>query len=116
MNYKKSFSLLEVIIVIFISSVVLVYTFIFTKELYFSSKTNQELSILKIDLNSTKIILEKNKDSLKDKISYKDGVLYFENGILLKDVNSFTLNENSQFYTIKLKIQNKISKTWIIKK
>lgn len=116
MNSKKAFSLFEVIIVIFISSIVLIYTFIFTKELYLSNKTNQDLSILKIDLNSTKIILQKNKEKIKDELLFKDSTLYFKDGILLKNVTDFKLKETVSSFKIEIKVNNTIFQTWIINK
>ena len=55
---EKAYTLFELILVIFISSVILIYTFSFQKELYETQITNEKLAILKIDLNSTKIIIE----------------------------------------------------------
>lgn len=116
MNYKKAFSLFEIILVIFISSIVLIYSFSYTKELFETQKTNQELAILKIDLNSTKIILERNVENLPKKLSYENETLFLENAILLKDVNNFSIKENSSTYTINIKVKNSINKTWEIKK
>ena len=51
---KNSFSLLEVILTLIISSIVIIYSTFFTKELFFENKINQQLEIQKIDELSTK--------------------------------------------------------------
>ncbi len=56
---NKAFSLLELIFVVFISSIVLIYTFKFSKEIYGTSIENEKIAILKIDMNSTKIFIQK---------------------------------------------------------
>ncbi len=60
---KNSFSLLEVILTLIISSIVIIYSTLFTKELFFENSVNQELEIQKIDILSTKIFFEKTPKS-----------------------------------------------------
>ena len=50
---KNSFSLLEIILTLIISSIVIIYSTLFTKELFFENRINQQMEIQKIDLLST---------------------------------------------------------------
>ncbi len=112
MNSKKAFSLFELILVLFIGSVILIYTFIFTKELYQTQKTYEKLTSLKIDLNSTKIIIEKNSLKGISFLEYKNKTLFFKNHILLKNVTQFNINTTTKTITIDITLENLISQTW----
>lgn len=112
---KKAFSLFELILVIFISSIVLIYTFTFQKELFETQIINEEIAISKIDLNSSKIIIQKNLENIEDKLSYKDSTLYFKNSILLKNVSSFSISRNLGMIIISISLKDKISQTWKFK-
>ena len=114
-NYKKAFSLLELIIVLFISSIIITYTFIFTKELYQTQSDNQQIAILKIDLNSTKIIIEKNLSTISSSLKYKDSTLFLKNSILLKNVTAFTKKKSTNDLEINITVEDKISQTWKFK-
>ena len=82
---KNSFSLLEIILTLIISSIVIIYSTLFTKELFFENRINQQLEIQKIDLLSTKIFFEKHLKEI-EKFNYSNQNLYFENFLLLEDV------------------------------
>ncbi len=110
---KRAFSIFELIVVIFISSIVLIYTFKFLKETYEIQIQNEKIAILKIDLNSTKIILKKNLPTSINKLKYKNQTLYYENNILLKNVTAFSINKSSKQIKISITLQNLISQTWI---
>ena len=114
-NIKKAYTLFELILVIFISSIVLIYTFSFQKELYETQIANEEIAILKIDLNSTKIIIEKNLVNIESKLAYNDSTLYFEDHILLKDVSSYEMSKSSNILTINITLKEKISQEWKFK-
>lgn len=115
MNSKNAFSLFELLVVIFISSIVLVYTFMFSKELYESQIQNEKLAMLKIDLNSTKIIIEKNLPEIVNKLNYSNETLYYDGNIFLKDVSSFKISHNSNILTIDITLDNKINQIWKFK-
>ena len=114
-NLKNAFSLFELIVVVFISSILLIYTFTFTKELYETQITNENIAILKIDLNSTKIIIEKNLPNSKNSLNYDGQTLFYDGNILLKNVTSFFMQTNSNILTIDITLENKISQTWKFK-
>lgn len=108
---KKAFSLLELIFVVFISSIVLIYTFKFSKEFYETSIENEKIAILKIDINSTKIFIEKNLSMYK-KLKYKENRLFFDNHILLENVTFFEIKKVQNILEIKITISNTISQVW----
>ena len=114
-NIKKAYTLFELILVIFISSIVLIYTFTFQKELYETQIKNEQIAILKIDLNSTKIIIEKNLPNIENKLTYNDSTLYYENHILLKNVTSYEISKSSNILTIDITLKEKISQEWKFK-
>jgi len=113
-NNKNAFSLFELILVLFISSIVLIYSFSFTKELYETQITNEKIAILKIDLNSTKIILQRNLP-LTNKLKYEGTTLYLNNNILLKNVSSFDTKTSSGFIKIDITLEDTIKQTWQFK-
>jgi len=115
MNYKKCFSLLELIIVLFISSIVIIYTFTFTKELYQTQSDNQKIAILKIDLNSTKIILERNLPYISSSLKYNDSTLFINDVILLKNVTAFSTKKSSNIFEVNITLEDKISQIWKFK-
>lgn len=110
---KNSFSLLEIILTLIISSIVIIYSTLYTKELILENKQTQQLEIDKIDFLATKIFIEKNKNNI-EKLSYSNNNLYFENSLLLKDVKEFNLNKTSTNITIYINLKNKIIQTWKI--
>lgn len=115
MRLTKSFSLFELILVIAISSFLLIFIFKFSNELYFAENENKKIAILKIDLNSTKIIIEKNLPQIINKLRYENNTLYINNNILLKKVNNFNLRKTIDKVIINITLEDKISQTWEFK-
>lgn len=113
---KKAYSLFELIIVLFISSLIIVFSFKFSNELYLSEEENYKTEIYKLDLNSTKIFFEKNIDEIPLNISYRNKTLYFHNNILLQNVSSFSIKSSSDYLNVDIEIDNKITQSWVIKK
>jgi len=111
---RKSFSLFELILVVFISSLVIISSLSFAKNIQELQIDNQELAILKIDLNATKIFLEKHKSNLSSNLKFKNNTLYFENSTLLTNVKLFSLNKETDLITIKINLKDKISQVWKI--
>ena len=111
-NNKKAYTLFELIIVLFISSIILIYTFSFQKELYETQIVNEKIAILKIDLNATKIIIERNLPDIQNKLIYDGDTLLYENDILLKNVTSFDISKSSNILTINITLEEKISQNW----
>jgi len=114
-NKKLAFTLFELIIVVLISSIVLIYTFSFTKELYETQITNEKIAILKIDLNSSKIIIEKNLPNSITKLDYDGNTLFYDSNILLKNVSSFKIYTSTKIFKIDITLENTISQTWKFK-
>ena len=108
---KNSFSLLEVILTLIISSIVIIYSTLFTKELFFENRVNQQLEIQKIDLLSTKIFFEKHQKEI-EKFNYSNQNLYFENFLLLENIKEFSLNKSANKITIFINLDDKIVQTW----
>lgn len=108
---KNSFSLFEIILTLIISSIVIIYSTTYMKELFLENKQNQELEIDKINFKATKIFIEKNKDKL-EKINFSNHNLYFENNLLLKNVKEFILNKSAKQITIYINLKDTIIQTW----
>ena len=108
---KNSFSLLEVILTLIISSIVIIYSTFFTKELFFENKINQQLEIQKIDLLSTKIFFEKHLNELYE-FNFSNENLYFKNSLLLENVKEFNLDKSANKIDIFINLDNKIVQNW----
>jgi len=112
---KKAYSLFELILVIFISSIVLIYSFKFVKEIQEATISQEKTAILKIDINSTKIFIEKNLPFSIEKLKYKGSTLFFDDAILLENITSFSMNKTPNTLTINITVENKISQIWEFK-
>ena len=112
---KNSFSLLEIILTLIISTIVIIYSSFFTKELIIDNKYNQNIEMAKINILSTKIFLEKHKNEL-DLISYTNKNLYFKNSLLLEKVKEFSLTSISTNIKININYDDKIKQSWEFKK
>jgi type II secretory pathway component PulJ len=108
---KNSFSLLEIILTLIISSIVIIYSTLFTKELFFENKINQQIEIKKIDLLSTKVFFEKHLNEI-DEFSYSNNNLYFKNSLLLENIKEFRLNKNASKISIYINLDDKIVQNW----
>ena len=111
---KNSFTLLEIILSILISAIVIINSAYFSKELFQTNKDMQNIEILKLDLLSTKIFLQKNNEDLDKKLNYENNVLYFDKNILLQNVDEFTILKKVTFYEISIKVNNRIKEKWNI--
>lgn len=108
---KNSFSLFEIILTLVISSIVIIYSSLFLKELYFENKSSQDIQIKKIDLLSTKIFLEKHKNNLQN-LKYENNNLYFENRLLLENIKKFEININDNIVNIQINLDDTIEQKW----
>ena len=109
---KNSLSILEMILTLLISSVIIIYSTYFLKELTFENKNLQEIETDKINFLSTKIFIEKHKSEI-EKFIYSNKNLYFDNSLLLSDVEKFILIKEIEKITIEINLKNKIVQTWI---
>lgn len=108
---KNSFSLLEIILTLIISSIVIIYSALFTKELFFENKINQQLEIQKIDLLSTKVFFEKHLNELNE-FTYSNNNLYFKKSLLLENIKEFRLNKSANKISIYINLDDKIIQNW----
>jgi hypothetical protein len=108
---KNSFSLFEIILTLIISSIVIIYSTLFAKNLFFENKINEQIEIQKIDLLSTKIFFEKHLNQI-DEFSFSNQNLYFQNNLLLENVKEFNLIKLANNTTIFINLDNKIVQTW----
>ncbi|APW64996.1 MULTISPECIES: hypothetical protein [Arcobacteraceae] len=112
---KNSFTILEIILSILISSLVIINTSYFSNELFQTNKNMQKVEELKLDLLSTKIFLQKNNQNLENTLSYSNDTIYFKTNILLKDVSDFTISKKENYYEITLELEEKIKENWKIR-
>ena len=113
-NMKSSFSLFELILTTLISSIVIVYTLVFIKELYSNNNSLQKQEIAKIDLLATKAFLDKKADFFND-IKYENNTLFYKDSPLLEDIVEFKIKKESKIIEIHLNHANKISIKWLFK-
>lgn len=112
---KNSFTILEIILSIFLSALVIINTSYFSKELFQTNKNMQDIEIIKLDLLSTKIFLQKNSKDLDTNLFFSENTLYFKNNILLKNVNEFKILKKEKYYEVLIKIDEKVKENWKIK-
>lgn len=109
---KKALSLFELILVTFISGIVLIYTFNFLKEVHQTQEENAHVSMLKIDLNATKIIINNRLPHSKDVLTYDGTTLYYNHHILLQNVTHFQKNQTTNKLILTITLENRITQTW----
>ncbi len=112
---KKSFIIFELLLVIVISSIIIINSFISIKDLYLSSKNNQIIAISKIDLLSSKLIIQRNISKIKTLLKCQNTNLYFNNNLFLESVKNFTIKEEDNFITIKFLYKNHLNIKWDFK-
>lgn len=112
---KKAFSLFELIIVLLISSIVLIYSLKFAKEFQEEQVLNQKIAIMKIDMNSTKIIIEKNLEDILNRLKLNSNRLFLDENILLQNVSFFSISKTLNIVTIKITLDETITQTWEFK-
>lgn len=108
---KNSFSLLEIIISIAISSVIIIYSMSYIKQINHNNYKIQEEELKKINLLATKIFLQKNKENLV-KIEFIDNSLYFDSALLLDNVDSFEIAINENYALVKIKYSDLLVQEW----
>ncbi len=113
-NMKSSFSLLELILVTLISSIVIIYSLVFIKELYTNSDTIQKQEIAKIDLLASKAFLDKKAD-FYEYIKYEGTTVFYKNSILLEDITSFNMKKEQKLIKIDIKYKDEIFIKWVFK-
>ena len=112
---KSSISLIEILVSIILISTIFIYSTLFIKELSVANRLNQSYTLLYLELNSLIVFLEKNKDELKDELSFRNGNLYFKNNLLFENILSFDIIYESNFARILILPKDSFLQTWIIK-
>ncbi|ADG92487.1 conserved hypothetical protein [Arcobacter nitrofigilis DSM 7299] len=114
LSNKKAFSLIELIVCIFIVSLICIYSIYFYKEIFVKNEQTFQDEKTKLELLNFKLFLEKNLGF--DKLSYKNRNLYYDNSLLLKDVNKYTLTTNSKYASINICLENRVCQEVVIVK
>ena len=75
--------------------------------LYKEDKETSTIAISKLDFETTRLFLEHHikTDKELDKLSYQDTSLYYNNNLLLNNVNSFKKTKNNNFINITICIK-----------
>ena len=113
LNMKNSFSLFELILTLAISTTIIIYSTLLVKDLIILNKTSLSKELARLELNSTKIFIEKNKNEL-NKFGLNNKILYFDNHILLKNVNEFNIYISNEVATINISLENSYKQVWKI--
>ncbi|WP_206193260.1 hypothetical protein [Aliarcobacter cryaerophilus] len=113
LNMKNSFSLFELILTLAISTTIIIYSTLLVKDLIILNKTSLSKELARLELNSTKIFIEKNKNEL-NKFGLNNKILYFDNHILLKNVNEFNIYISNEVATINISLENSSKQVWKI--
>ena len=114
LNMKNSFSLFELILTLAISTTIIIYSTLLVKDLIILNKTSLSKELARLELNSTKIFIEKNKNEL-NKFGLNNKILYFDNHILLKNVNEFNIYISNEVATINISLENSYKQVWKIR-
>lgn len=114
---KKSALLLEMIFVVVVLSFVGMYFNIHLLELYNTNKNQHKVNIALIELESTRVFISKkllNGGSISD-FTISNNTLFYQNNILLKEVDYFNVNFVGSRYVIQISIYNNLAvKEWVV--
>ena len=114
-NMKNSFTLFELILTLAISTTIIIYSSLFIKDLVIINKNSLFGEIARVELNYTKIFIEKHKNEL-NKFGLNNKILYFDNTILLKNVSDFNIYISQEVATINISLENSYKQVWKKKK
>ena len=70
---------------------------------------------MKIDMNSTKIIIEKNLEDILNRLKLNSNRLFLDENILLQNVSFFSISKTLNIVTIKITLDESITQTWEFK-
>ncbi|PKI81152.1 hypothetical protein CP960_06220 [Malaciobacter halophilus] len=111
---KKAFISLELLLVIVIASVILISSYKVVTNIYLSSKNSQIISINRLDLLSSKIILQK-RPILIDSLYIKNRNLYINNSLFLQNVKNFKIKNFKNFKIVSFIYNNTQNIQWVIR-
>jgi hypothetical protein len=113
---KKSFTLFESIIVLLLS-IIIIYTVLSLKRvIYYTYKQQHNIVLTKIELETTKLFLEKQlqSDIKLEMLSFNSDKLYYNDNLLLENVSLFEKKILSKVIQIELCILNNTVCTTIL--
>lgn len=110
---KSSFSLFELILTLVISTTVIIYSTLIIKDLSILNKNSLSQEINRLELNSTKLFIEKNKNKL-NQINFSNNTLYFKSAVLLKNVDEFNIIIEGNLITVNVSLKNSFKQIWKI--
>ena len=96
---KKSISLIEVLFALIISAILFISISNLSLDINNNNSNDNDKNILKIELESTRLFLQKKLtiDKKLEKLEYLNNTVYYDNNILVKNVDSYSkliLNDN----------------------
>ena len=108
--YKKSISLIEILFILIISSVLLLSISNITLNLNQKNNNDYLKNILKIEFESTRLFLQKKIaiDKNLSNLNYLNKTLYYNNNILVKNVESFLKTNSNDIIILNICLKNKI--------
>ncbi|NLO16706.1 MAG: type II secretion system protein [Arcobacter butzleri] len=112
---KKSFTLIEIVVVITVLSFVGVYFNIYLSKIYETNKIQRENNLRLIELESTKLFIRKKLNLGYEISEFKivNKGLYFQNFLLLSNVKRFEISKTNNNHYIDILVDN-ISQHWLI--
>ena len=114
LSNKKSFSLIELIVSIFIVSLICIYSLYFYKGVFFKNEQLFLDELTKLELLNFKLFLEKNLNF--EKLSFKNQNIYYDEALLLKEVNSYKLTNSNEYVSINICLKNRVCQELVIVK
>jgi len=101
---KKSFTLLEVIFVIIISSLFILSSTLFLKNMALKNDSVYKKREQHLDLKSSFVFIQNNVKEINT-LNFQNNNLYFDKKLLLENLLSYEINKNTNAYTIKICLQ-----------
>ena len=109
---KSAFSLIEVILSIMLISIITIYSMLFYKDIFDMNRTLFNEEKAKLELFNTKLFLEKNKNL--EKLKFEDNSLFYDESLLLKNISTYTFNQNQKYYEIKICIKKIVCQEMVV--
>ena len=107
---RYSFSLLEMIASLAIISVLAISVLNLNLLLYKDNSLKYNTTILKIDLEATRLFLEKKiaTDTQLEKLNLKENSLYYNDNLLLNQVSNYEKNIQNNIVKLNICVKNNI--------
>lgn len=112
---NRAFFSFEVLLSLIISAFVIVNVFYFQTKILEADKKQREDLVSKLDLSSSRIILEKNTNEIKN-LKYLNDILYLNGEPFLENISFFKIDETKKYYDIEFVYKEKIKQKWLINK